>query len=148
VVPQPGELRYEVNAAAAAGGGTVTFTLPKNSTIALAQGEIPINQNLVIHGPGASRLTISASPGSRIFDIQGPIVTIDNLTLANGRATSSAPAGTESKGGAIYCVSAVLILTCDAFSNNEAIGAAGEGNGGDGGSAFGGAIYCAGAADL
>src|SRR5208337_436550 len=77
-VPQPGELRYEINAAKLARGGEIMFQLPAHSTIMLKQGELPITTNLDIEGPGADDLTISGNDASRIFDIStaGTVVTI------------------------------------------------------------------------
>ena len=85
-----GSLRYVVTNAAA--GATVTFTV--TGVITLTSGDIGINKNLTIQGPGAGTLAINADHASGIFSIQsGSMVTISGLTIENG---------SSSNGGGIY----------------------------------------------
>lgn len=92
----PGSLRQAINDAVS--GDTITFALPNPSTITL-NSELVIAKNLTIQGPGAAALTISGANKTRLFFINpgasgatsGPpntnwVVTIANLTIANGKA--------------------------------------------------------------
>ena len=79
--------------ATAASGDTINFAAGI-TTIDLTSGELLINKNLTISGPGANVLSVrrSAVAGTadfRIFDIgSGSNVTISGLTIANGRANA------------------------------------------------------------
>ena len=147
-VPQPGELRYEINAAKLARGGEIMFQLPAHSTIMLKQGELPITTNLDIEGPGADDLTISGNDASRIFDIStaGTVVTIADVTIANGLATGSSPHGSE--GGGIFDVGGNLTVQACMLTNNEALGSDDSTAGANGSDALGGGIYYAGSGAL
>ncbi len=90
--------------AAAASGATINFdtagVFATAQTIALTTGELVIDIDLTINGPGASLLTISGGNNSRVFFINpgasgatippttSPVVNLSNLTiaLARGRA--------------------------------------------------------------
>src|SRR5438309_9884638 len=77
----PGSLRQAI--ADAASGDTIIFDLAVPSQISLTSGELLIDKDLIITGPGATSLTISASPSasSRIFEvISGANVTISGVT--------------------------------------------------------------------
>ena len=83
----PGSLRDAI--AAAAAGETITFSV--TGAIILTSGELVINKDLVISGPGAATLTVQrifapAPPAFRIFDLQAGIVSISGLTIRNGSA--------------------------------------------------------------
>src|SRR5262245_57417189 len=67
--------------ARAAPGDAIDFSLPANSAIDLTSGELAINKDLTISGPGANLLTIqrSAAPGTpnfRIFNITAGTIAI------------------------------------------------------------------------
>ncbi|MGH9966445.1 MAG: hypothetical protein ACREBG_01230 [Pyrinomonadaceae bacterium] len=77
----PGTLRQAILDAVS--GDTITFSLPANSTITLTSGQLLINKNLTINGPGANLLTVqrstaSGTPAFRIFAIDANI----NATLS------------------------------------------------------------------
>src|SRR5690348_2922775 len=59
----PGSLRDEI--AAAQANDTISFAV--RGTIVLTNGELLLNKNLKIAGPGATNLTISAAGQSRVF---------------------------------------------------------------------------------
>ncbi|MEZ5942415.1 MAG: VCBS repeat-containing protein [Planctomycetaceae bacterium] len=60
------------------------FSLP-TGTINLTQGQLVIDSNLKISGPGADQLTIDAQGNSRIFEVNGGIdVEIVGMTLTGG----------------------------------------------------------------
>ncbi|MCX6877023.1 MAG: hypothetical protein NTW21_24905 [Verrucomicrobia bacterium] len=86
----PGSLRQAIGDAAP--GEMIAFSA--TGTITLTSGELVIDKNLSINGPGASNLTLSGNNSSRVFRISGGNVTISNLTIANGHAS-----GDEGEGG-------------------------------------------------
>jgi hypothetical protein len=108
---------------AAASGDTITFSgaLSLPGTITLTQGEIGINKNLTISGPGAGLLTINANFGSRHFLIGSSAVTVTlgGVTLSNGSATT--------EGGAIRVIGglATLTLSDSVLASNTAQGGGG-----------------------
>jgi hypothetical protein len=110
----PGSLRDTI--AAAASGDTIVFAV--FGTITLTSGELAIEKDLDIEGPGATLLAVSGNDASRIFHVRGgATATIAGLTLTRGRAT--VPVG----GGAVLNLSSTTILRDDVFSfNNNAEG--------------------------
>src|SRR5215831_2075337 len=102
-----GSLRDTI--AAANPGDTIGFGLTLPATITLTSGQIMINKNLTIAGPGANLLTISGNASSRIFAIpSGQDVSISGITFANGVA---------SFGGAIFN-QGTLSATFSTFNGN------------------------------
>ena len=77
-----GSLRQAI--ADAGAGDEITFAGTVTGTITLTSGELSINKNLTITGPGAHVLTITGNNASRVFYVQhGVEVTISGLTVAN-----------------------------------------------------------------
>src|SRR5207249_2972036 len=87
-----------------------------NGIILLTAGELAINKNLIITGPGAASLTVERStalgtPDFRVFRIQSGVVsTISGLTISNGRAAD---------GGGIRNEATFMLLNC-VISGNAA----------------------------
>jgi hypothetical protein len=113
----------------AAAGDTITFGLPPESTIGLTSGELSIDKDLRISGPGATQLKVqrsaaSSTPLFRIFGIgnsAGEInVTISGLTIANGNA----PTG-ENGGGVRVRERVSVVLVDSVVSGNTAAQAGG-----------------------
>jgi hypothetical protein len=95
-------------------GATVTFTV--TGVITLTSGEIGINKNLTIQGPGAGVLAVNANHASGIFSVQaGSTVTISGLTIENG---------SSSNGGAVYNNGNLTIISSTLW-NNVAAGSGG-----------------------
>jgi Concanavalin A-like lectin/glucanases superfamily len=111
----PGSLRCAIMTAC--DGSTITFTATVTSPITLA-GELAIDKNLTIQGPGASVLTISGNHAVRVFNIgsgRSDIdVTLSGLTMANGKAPSSV-----TEGGGIFKRSGTLTITDSTPSGNS-----------------------------
>ena len=89
-----GSLRATI--AAASAGDTITFAA-NVTAITLTTGEIAINKNLTLRGPGVNQLAISGNDASRIFNIGNVNVAISGMTLTRGHAT-------DSPGGAILAI--------------------------------------------
>ena len=87
----PGSLRAGI----VSGAGSINFNV--TGTITLTSGELLINHDVSISGPGANQLTISGNHASRVFNISGGSigVRISDLTIANGLAAGG-------DGGGIY----------------------------------------------
>ena len=115
----PGSLRDAI--ASAGVGDTILFNLPNPDTIILTSGELLINQDLTITGPGADALTIARSsaagtPAFLIFSIFSGAVNISGLTVTNGL---QAPASTTHGGGLFTQSSASVVLTNCNFTDNH-----------------------------
>jgi hypothetical protein len=136
----PGSLRYEI--AQARSNDTIVFDFgnkkanntPQNIT--LTSGELEINKNLTIQGPGAGLLTVTstglASPyhynygSSRIFEVDGASgtnVTLSGMTISNGdgfRFYTPYPYSGDyydGTGGGILNFSTLTISGCTLSSN-------------------------------
>ena len=118
-----GSLRGEI--AAAQSGDTIVFSPNLLNTIYVTNGELVINKNLTIQGPGAGSLTISAYSGlaggsdSRLFEVDGASTTVSlsGLTISDGSANSYGPNAGE--GGAILNFGLLTVSNCT-LSNNSA----------------------------
>jgi hypothetical protein len=68
-------------------GGAITFDPSLNGqTITLTSGELVIDRNLTITGPGANLLAVSGNNASRVFNIgAGVTVTLQRFAVSNGR---------------------------------------------------------------
>lgn len=80
-----GSLRADI--AAAQSGDTIVFAPNLNGqTITLTSGELYINKNLTIQGPGAGQLTVSGGNTSRVFFVIANNVSLSGLTITQGNA--------------------------------------------------------------
>src|SRR5213075_2512903 len=81
----PGSLRQAL--ANAGDGDTINFAV--TGTIALTSGELLVDKNVTISGPGTATLAVDSNFTSRVFYIgSGKTASISGLTLANGSAGS------------------------------------------------------------
>jgi hypothetical protein len=115
-----GSLRQAIGIAES--GDTIVFDV--TGTITLT-GQLVINKNLTITGPGAGSLTISGNNSSRVFYVSGDstVVTISGVKIQNGIGR-----GFPVYGGGIFNNRATLTLTDSIVSNNNS-------------QAYGGGIY-------
>jgi hypothetical protein len=112
----------------ASSGDTITFA-PNVTTVTLINGELVINKNLIITGPGANRLTVTARCIDvvcfRIFNINpGATVSISGITISNGDV-SDGPGG-----GGILSAGVLTLTDCtisDNFTGNDFGGILGGG---------------------
>jgi len=116
----PGTLRQAI--ADICPGGTIDFGV--TGTITLTSGELAIDKDMTISGPGAANLILDGGGTVQLFQVTGATsLTLQNLTLANGAAAG---------GGALIDNStATTTITGCVFSGNMA-------------SIGGGAIFAAG----
>ena len=93
----PGSLRDPI--ASAHANDTVAFARNVPGTILLTTGELAVNKDLTIQGPGAGKLAVGGNDSSRVFDVTkaGAKVEIDNLTITHGSAPEGA--GIDNAGG-------------------------------------------------
>ncbi len=103
-------------------GDTIDFNLPGcPCTITLTTGELLIDKDLTITGPGALSLTISGNNASRVFVVgTGVLVAISNLTMSNGSSSGL--------GGSIFNTG-TLTITNSTLSGNSVSGISGLGGG-------------------
>ncbi len=97
-------------------GDTINFA-PSVTTVNLTSGELTIDKNLTITGPGANRLTVHRTtddPEFRIFHIRSNTVTvsISGLTISNGSVSYGSGGGILNAG--------VLTLTDSTVSGRAA----------------------------
>jgi hypothetical protein len=129
-----GSLRAEIKAAHS--GDTIAFD-PKlfnqgPQTLTLTKGELLVNTNLTITGPGAGELTISGKGASRVFEVAKPAgrvnlnlqVTLSGLTLTDGFGGPPGP-GTTGDGGGILNEGTLTVSNCNVSANSAGFGGAG-----------------------
>jgi len=136
-----GSLRQTI--ASAASGATIVLT--NTGTISLTSGELLINKNLNIVGPGATNLAISGNNSSPVFYVTNAAVNISGLTIRNGKSADGGAGAAGWPGGGIY--NAGVLTLSDCIVTNNRAGNGGTGNNGSGAGAGGGAgggIYNAG----
>jgi hypothetical protein len=66
-------------------GDTVDFQAGLSGTITLTTGELDIDKDLTIAGPGLTAITVSGDHASRVFNITAGTVCISGLTIADGQ---------------------------------------------------------------
>jgi hypothetical protein len=115
--PAPGVCTLRAAIRAAQDGDTIRFktTLFRNGprTLTLTAGELVIKKNLILNGPGQQLLTISGNQRSGIFHIQSGLVTLTNVTIAQGY--------TPNVGGGIYNAAGALTLRQSTVRDNTAL---------------------------
>jgi len=78
----PGSLRQAI--ADAAPGDTIDFAV--TGTITLTNGQLVLEKDLTINGPGTTNITVSGNNASRVFFITNSTVTVAKLTIADGNS--------------------------------------------------------------
>jgi len=105
----PGSLR---DALAAANDGDTIDATGVSGTILLTSGELQINHNVTINGPGAGNLAVNGNAASRVFENFASNVTISGFTITNGF-----PSGTDGGGGVLN--HGRLTLSDSSIDNNH-----------------------------
>ncbi len=129
-----GSLRQAIiDANSAVGADVINFATATNGTeFDLTTGQMTISETVTINGNGAGNTIIDAQQNSRIFDISSTAgnVTINKLTLKNGRTTGNNPdsSTTTHSGGAIRSASSgTLTISGSALTANSTTGSRAEG---------------------
>jgi DNA-binding beta-propeller fold protein YncE len=109
----PGSLRQAI--AGVCPAGTITFDMNQvASPITLTSGELVIDKNLTINGPGADLLTLDANNASRLFNIFGGVtVNLTGMKLFRGNAGAGNSGGAIMNSGTLNA-SSLLVETCSA----------------------------------
>ena len=97
-------------------GDTIEFAV--TGTISLTSGELVIDKNITISGPGSNSLTVRPSSGSffRVFDVMpSHSITIQGITISFGYAGSA-------QGGGIYLDEHVTATIADCVLTNNYTG--------------------------
>ena len=121
----PGTLRQVI--ADASADDTITFSV--RGAITLTDGNLVIDRDLTIEGPGAESLAISGNSASRVLWVKGGIVNISGVTIRNGSIRGSSGGGIFNDGS--------LTLTNSVIRDNRATERFGGGSGGGIYNAFG-----------
>jgi hypothetical protein len=102
-----GSLRQAM--ADAVNGDTIDFGV--TGTITLITGELLVNKNVTLNGPGSDHLIVDGNHASRVFHVSGGVTaTIAGLTITNGSASDW--------GGGIHNDQSVLTVNnCNIVSN-------------------------------
>lgn len=134
-------------------GDTIVFGSNLSGTISLIRGQLLLNKNLTIRGPGAKVVTISGNNTTRVLSITNATVALSGLTIANGRVVgtngASGSAGEAELAAGLLnwhgLAGFVVTVTDCAFVTNTAIGGNGGGSsfvgGQAGGYGYGGAVF-------
>src|SRR5215472_12506983 len=85
-----GSLRFAL--AVASDGDTIDAT-GVSGTILLTSGELQINHNVTIKGPGAENLPVNGNAASLVFENFASNVTISGFTISNGFTTGAVNGG-------------------------------------------------------
>jgi len=116
-----------------AAGGYISFGV--TGTITLASGELVVDKDLTIIGPGASALAINGAGASRIFNIQSNVTAlIAGLTITNGRG---GPGGGIYNAGTLRLDNSICTGNYTARGTNGSPGRYYGGSGGSGGDGAG-----------
>jgi hypothetical protein len=107
----PGSLRQAL--ADANDGDTIDAT-GVSGTILLTSGELQINHNVTINGPGAGNLAVNGNAASRVFENFASDVTISGFTVTNGLP----PTGDNNGGGGILNHGGLTLSGTSILSNN------------------------------
>jgi hypothetical protein len=147
-----GTLRSAIGAAGA--GDTIVFGSGLRGTIWLTNGgELVLNKDLAINGPGANVVTIDPRNTHRIFRITNATVNLSGLRISEGRVAGtngvSNAAGQSAFGAGLYRVDSsagytVTVSDCIFVDNSTRGGDGGSvylGTAGGGGNAGGAAIF-------
>ena len=107
----PGSLRQ---ALAVANDGDIINATGVSGTILLTSGELQINHNVTIDGPGAQNLAVNGNATFRVFENFASNVTISGFTVTNGLP----PIGDNNGGGGILSHGGLTLIGTSILNNN------------------------------
>ncbi len=92
-------------------GAIITFASPlfdSTQMITLTSGQLLINKNLTITGPGANLLSISGNNASRVFQVNGSVTaSLSGMTITGGNGVGALNSG---HGGGVYSNGTLTVL--------------------------------------
>ena len=121
-------------------GDTIIFAI--TGTITLALGQLTIDKNLTIDGPGSADLIISGNDASRVFQISSGDVAISGVTISKGMSAGDGIGGgirnfatlalsdsavVESFDSGVVNISGVMTVTNSLISGDRAFSTLGRG---------------------
>ena len=123
-----GSLRADIKAAK--NGDTIDFAPSLDGqTITLTSGELVIDKDLTIQGPGATQLTVSGDNLSRVFYVKArQTVTLSDMTISNGNGLDGGqgmPTQSEGFGGGIINYGELTLMDCTVSNNSATMGGGG-----------------------
>src|SRR5215468_9889474 len=107
----PGSLR---DALAIANDGDTIDATGVSGTILLTSGELQINHNVTINGPGAASLAVNGNATFRVFENFASDVTISGFTVTNGLPLT----GDNNGGGGILNHGGLTLIGTSILNNN------------------------------
>src|SRR5262249_20858786 len=112
-----GSLRQAIADACAT--DAITFDLGASpQSIVVATGELAIDKNLTIVGPGATLLTVDGNDASRVFHVlPNRTVTISDMTIANGMMNGD-PSLLQIIGAGIFNEGTLTVARATLLDNN------------------------------
>ncbi len=114
VDPGDGVLSLREAIGGAASGETIDFAPGlAGQTITLTGGELVIDKDLTIAGPGADQLTISGNNAGRVFFVAAGTVAISGLTISGGQAI-------DNGGGILVGAGSTVEIRDSTIANNSA----------------------------
>lgn len=97
-------------------GDSIDFAV--TGIIGLTSGELLVDKNITISGPGADNLSVDGNATSRVYKIaSGESVTVSGLTVTGGSASGTYP---NNSGAGIYVDHASLVLDSCKINGNTA----------------------------
>lgn len=134
-----GSLRQAI--ADACPGSTITFASGLNQ-IALTTGQLVIDKNLTLSGPGANLLTVlQTAPNSRVFLINTGTVNFTGMTITGGNLTSGDGSSANARyGGGILNLATLTLNRCTVSGNTAIYNQSGTSGGGGGIANLGGLL--------
>jgi hypothetical protein len=102
------------DALAAANDGDTIDATGISGTILLTSGELQINHNVTINGPGAANLAVNGNATSRVFENFASNVAISGFTITNGLP----PTGDINGGGGILNHGGLAVTDSSIVNNN------------------------------
>ena len=116
-------------------GDTIVFGV--TGTITLASGELVVDKDLSIVGPGTSVLAINGGQASRIFNIRSNVTAlIAGLTITGGRTPYVTGSGNSEPGGGIYNGGSLWLSNCVVAGNRTGATGTNAAAGGCGGGVY------------